>query len=133
MALAHSGRIFKTLHVLSYIDAEPYRRYIKRMRNLQEQRHGLAKHVFHGRKGELYRSYHDGMEDQLGTLGLVINCITLWNTVYLDRILQRLREAGHEVRDEDVAVYGCDVLATGRQWDQCASPWERSGSHERSF
>jgi hypothetical protein len=73
------------------------------MRNLQQQRHGLAKHVFHGRKGELYRSYHDGMEDQLGTLGLVINCITLWNTVYLDRILQRLREAGHEVRDEDVA------------------------------
>jgi hypothetical protein len=43
------------------------------------------------------------MEDQLGALGLVINCITLWNTVYLDRILAQLRESGHEVRDEDVA------------------------------
>ncbi len=103
IALAHFGRIFKTLHVLSYVDAEPYRRDIKRMRNLQEQRHGLAKHVFHGRKGELYKSYQEGMEDQLGALGLVINCITLWNTVYLDRILQRLREGGYEVRDEDVA------------------------------
>jgi TnpA family transposase len=34
------------------------------------------------------------MEDQLGALGLVINCITLCNTVYLDRILQQLREDG---------------------------------------
>jgi len=58
LALAHFGRIFKTLHVLSYVDAEPYRRGIKRMRNLQEQRHVLAKYVFHGRKGELHKAYH---------------------------------------------------------------------------
>ena len=36
IALAHFGRIFNTLHVLSYVDAESYRRGIKRMRNLQE-------------------------------------------------------------------------------------------------
>jgi TnpA family transposase len=103
MALREFGRIFKTLHVLSYTDREPYRRGIKRLRNLQEERHGLAKHVFHGRKGELREPYHEGMEDQLGALGLVVNCITLWNTVYLDRILARLRESGYLVRDEDVA------------------------------
>jgi len=34
--------------------------------------------------------YHEGMEDQLGALGLVLNCITLWNTVYFDvRVTQR--------------------------------------------
>ena len=103
MALREFGRIFKTLHVLSYIDREPYRRGIKRLRNLQEERHGLAKHVFHGRKGELREPYHEGMEDQLGALGLVVNCITVWNTVCLDRILARLRESGYPVRDEDVA------------------------------
>ncbi len=102
-ALAQFGRIFKTLHVLSYVDAEPYRREIKRMRNLQEERHGLARHVFHGRRGELREAYHAGMEDQLGALGLVINAITLWNTVYLDRVLSRLRESGFPVLDEDVA------------------------------
>jgi len=102
-ALAHFGRIFKTLHVLAYVDTESYRRNIKRMRNLQEERHGLAKHVFHGRKGELREAYHAGMEDQLGALGLVTNCITLWNTVYLDLILDDLRESGYPVRDEDVA------------------------------
>jgi hypothetical protein len=40
------------------------------------ERHGLGRHVFHGRKGELYQAYHAGMEDQLGALGLVLNCIT---------------------------------------------------------
>lgn len=43
------------------------------------------------------------MEDQLGALGLVLNCITLWNTVYLDAALIRLRDDGCSVRDEDVA------------------------------
>jgi TnpA family transposase len=102
-ALAHFGRIFKTLHVLTYVDREPYRRDIKRMRNLQEERHGLAKHVFHGRKGELREAYHAGMEDQLGALGLVTNCITLWNTAYLDMILNQLRASGYPVREQDVA------------------------------
>jgi hypothetical protein len=34
--------------------------------------------------------------------GLVLNCITLWNTVYLDAALARLRDEGYPVRDEDV-------------------------------
>jgi TnpA family transposase len=45
-ALAHYGRIFKTLYVLSYVDDEPYRREIKAMRNLQEGRHELARTMF---------------------------------------------------------------------------------------
>ena len=69
-ALAGYGRIFKTLHVLTFVDDEPYRRQIKGMRNLNEGRHDLARHVFHGRRGELHRAYHQGMEDQLGALGL---------------------------------------------------------------
>ena len=102
-AIGHYGRIFKTLHVLSYVDDEPYRREIKGMRNLQEGRHALARHVFYGRRGELRRAYQDGMEDQLGALGLVLNCITLWATVYLDHALAALRASGHPVRDADVA------------------------------
>jgi TnpA family transposase len=47
------------------------------VRNLQEGRHSLAAAVFHGKKGELYERYHKGMEDQLGALGLVLNCIVL--------------------------------------------------------
>ena len=102
-AMAHYGRIFKTLHILSYIDIEPYRRQNKRMRNLQEGRHDLARHFFHGRRGELYEAYREGMEDQLGALGLVLNMAALWNTVYLDAAVTKLRTQGEEAKDEDVA------------------------------
>lgn len=43
------------------------------------------------------------MEDQLGALGLVLNCVTLWNTVYLDLALARLGSEGYTARGEDVA------------------------------
>ena len=102
-ALSHYGRIFKTLHVLTYVDDDAYRREIKGIRNLQEGRHDLARHLFHGRKGELRQAYREGMEDQLGALGLILNCVTLWNTVYLDAALTRLRADGYPVRDEDIA------------------------------
>lgn len=102
-AIAHYGRIFKTMHVLTFVDDETYRRGIKGMRNLQEGRHDLARNTFHGRRGELFHAYRDGMEDQLGALGLVLNCITLWNTVYLDAAIEQLRTDGYPVRGEDVA------------------------------
>lgn len=105
-AIAHYGRIFKTGHVLACVDVaagEPYRREIKGMRNLQEGRHALARHMFHGRQGELYQAYREGMEDQLGALGLILNCVTLWNTVYLNAALDQLRSQGHPVLDTDVA------------------------------
>ena len=39
----------------------------------------------------------------LGALGLVLNCVTLWNTVYLDRALTQLRAGGYPVADTDAA------------------------------
>jgi len=102
-AIQAYGRIFKSLHILAYLDDEAYRRDIKAIRNLQEGRHDLARKVFHGHKGELHQRYHTGMEDQLGALGLVLNCIVLWNTVYMNAALEQLRAGGHPVLDEDVA------------------------------
>jgi hypothetical protein len=43
------------------------------------------------------------MEDQLGALGLVLNCVTLWNTLYLDHALDVLRGQGYPVLDADAA------------------------------
>lgn len=102
-ALAHYGRIFKTLHVLSYVANEPYRRQIKAMRNLQEGRHELARRIFHGRKGHLRQAYREGMENQMGALGLVVNAVTLWNTIYLNDILDKLRADGHHIDPADQA------------------------------
>ena len=103
LALAEFGRIEKTLHILNYIDDEKRRRATLLQLNRGEGRHCLARDVFHGKRGELYQRYREGQEDQLGALGLVVNIIVLWNTIYIDAALGQLRQEGYPVRDEDVA------------------------------
>jgi Tn3 transposase DDE domain len=71
--------------------------------NRGEDRHKLARAVFHGKRGELRQRYREGQEDQLGALGLVVNIIVLWNTLYIDAALQQLRAEGFPVLPEDVA------------------------------
>ncbi len=59
--------------------------------------------MFHGKQGELRQRCREGQEDQFGALGLVVNVVVLWNSIYLDAALDQLRAEGHVVRDEDVA------------------------------
>jgi hypothetical protein len=82
---------------------EARRRDIKGVRNLQEGRHALARKICHGKKGDLYHRYERGLENQLGVLGLVLNCVVLWTTVCLDAALRQLKAQGYPVREEDMA------------------------------
>ena len=102
-ALADLGRIIKTMHLLNYFDDEAYRRRILVQLNRGEARHMLARIIFHGKRGELRQRYRQGQEDQLGALGLIVNAVVLWNTIYTDATLNRLRQEGFKVLDEDVA------------------------------
>jgi TnpA family transposase len=102
-ALQELGRLVKSLYLLRYVDDEGYRRHILTQLNRHEGRHRLARAIFHGKRGELRQRYRDGQEDQLGSLGLVVNIVVLWNTIYMDAALDRLRAEGCEVRPEDVA------------------------------
>ena len=45
------------------IDDEGYRRRMSSQINIQEERHRLARRIFHGQRGQRYR---EGQEDQLG-------------------------------------------------------------------
>jgi len=102
-AVAELGRIDKTIHALTYIDDEAKRRRILNQLNKGEDRHKLARAVFHGKQGELRQRYREGQEDQLGALGLVVNMIVLWNTLYINAALEQLAREGHHVKSEDVA------------------------------
>jgi|TARA_R110000787_G_C13439438_1_gene446285 TnpA family transposase len=102
-ALQELGRLIKSLYMLRFIDDETYRRRILVQLNRGESRHQLARTVFHGKRGELRQRYREGQEDQLGALGLVVNLVVLWNTIYIDAALNQLRTEGHVILDEDVA------------------------------
>ena len=88
---------------MNYIADADYRRHCLTQLNRHESRNGLARHVFHGHKGELRQRYREGQEDQLGALGLVVNALVLWTTRYMDKALAHLRSQGVAVKAEDVA------------------------------
>lgn len=100
-AIAEFGRIEKTLHTLNMLDDETKRRGTLSQLNRGEGRHSLGRAVFHGKRGELRQRYREGQEDQLGALGLVVNMIVLWNTIYIEAALEQLRKEGFPIRDED--------------------------------
>jgi len=86
---------------LNYISDVSYRRHILTQLNRHESRNGLARHVFHGQKGELRQRYREGQEDQLGALGLVVNALILWTTRYMNAALNHLRDSGYVVDPDD--------------------------------
>lgn len=101
-AIGELGRIAKTLYLLNYVDDEAYHRRILTQLNRGEGRHGLARVIFHGQKGELRQRYREGQEDQLSALGLVVNALVLWNTYYIDAALT-LIGTQQSMNQEDVA------------------------------
>jgi TnpA family transposase len=104
-AFIEYGRIAKTLHLLALVDLVDgsYQRRMNRQLTVQESRHRLGRKICHGHRGQIRQAYLEGQEDQLAALGLVLNAVVLWNTRYLDAIVESLRGSGQPVRDEAVA------------------------------
>jgi TnpA family transposase len=94
------GRIAKTCHMLHYLRDASYQRHILIYLNHTESRHKLARRLMYGNRGELKQPYREGQETQLGALGLLLNIVVYWNTVYLDRALTELLATGADVEDD---------------------------------
>lgn len=104
-AFAEYGRIAKPLHLLAVVDPmdDTYRRQMHKRLTVQESRHKLAREICHGKKGTIHQAYRGGMEDQLSSLGLVLDAVVLWTTRYIEAAVAQLRAEGHGIRDEGVA------------------------------
>jgi TnpA family transposase len=101
-AIIEAGRINKTIYLLNYIDNKEYRRRILTQLNRGKGRHAVALIICHGQRGEIRKRYREGQEDQLGALGLVTNAVVLWNTLYMEAVLNHMREKGIQVKEEDI-------------------------------
>jgi TnpA family transposase len=102
-ALAELGRVIKTLHVLEYAHDPAYRRTIHHLLSRGERRNSLARAVFHGQRGQLRRHYQVGQENQLDSLGIMINVIVLWQTIYIQAALDHLAAKSYPIDPADVA------------------------------
>ncbi len=91
-ALREMGRIEKTIFILDYLSDETMRRRIQRGLNKGEAMNALARAIFFGKHGELRER---ALQDQLqraSALNLLINAISIWNTVYLSKAIEVLKK-----------------------------------------
>jgi TnpA family transposase len=89
------GRIEKTIFILDYISSEAMRRRIHRGLNKGEAMNALARAIFFGKFGELRER---ALQDQLqraSALNIIINAISVWNTVYLDKAIEFRKDKGN--------------------------------------
>jgi len=93
-ALREMGRIEKTIFILDYISSEAMRRRINRGLNKGEAMNALARAIFFGKFGELRER---ALQDQLqraSALNIIINAISVWNTVYLAKAAELRKNKG---------------------------------------
>ena len=128
-ALTQLGRLMKTVHILRYIHEAPLRDAIQLQLNRGEFRHILAKSLFFANQGGFRSGDYEEVMNKASCLSLLSNAVLVWNTVHIARIVDQLRAAGHEVRDEDLArvspLAHAHVIPNGSYFQ---SPRRRAGA-----
>ncbi len=131
---SHAASTNRTPAFLLRCSIIPFRRLILTQLNRGESRHALARDVCHGYRGELRQCYRQGQEVQLGALGLIVNSIVLYNTIYTQRALDYIAATtGSEPRDEDIerlSPLGSDhATLTGRYRVLLPAPLHDRGAY----
>src|SRR5699024_6903948 len=97
------GRIEKTIFILDYISNQAARRKVQRGLNKGEAMNALARALFFAQRGELRERALQSQLQRNSALNVLINAISVWNTVYLTKAIQALKEKGR--LNEDLLYY----------------------------
>ena len=68
--------------------------------NKGEARNALARAVYFNRFGEVRERSFENQRYKASGLNLVTAAIVLWNTVYIEKAVQHLKEQGEEINEE---------------------------------
>jgi TnpA family transposase len=90
-ALREVGRLERSLFMLQWLQDLDLRRRVQAGLNKGEARNALAKAVFFNRLGEVRERSYEDQRYRASGLNLVVAAIVLWNTVYLERAVEKLR------------------------------------------
>jgi len=99
VALRELGRIERTLFILDWLQSVELRRRVQAGLNKGEARNALARAVFFHRLGEIRDQGFEQQRYRASGLNLVTAAIVLWNTVYLERAINALRDHGQPIDD----------------------------------
>lgn len=101
-ALQENGKINETIFVLKYLQQPEYQKKIAVQLNKGEAIHSLRRDVFIANEGKIRKRTQEDQLNQANCLNLVVNAIMVWNTVYIQAVLDQLRNEGFEPGEEDI-------------------------------
>jgi len=96
--------VVKTIYILRYIHDEEMRGRVQLQLNRGDHRHDLvARCLFFANRGEFRTGDLDEIMNKASCLSLLSNAVLVWNTVRISEIVERLRAAGEQILDTDLA------------------------------
>ena len=101
--LQEYGRLIKTIFILKYLKSESYRRRIGAQLNKGEKLHELRSFLVFGEEGKIRRKQEEAQQNQAGCLNLLTNAVIVWNTVYMQAVIDALAREGYEIKEDDLA------------------------------
>ena len=103
VALRELGHIERSLFILDWLQSPELRRRVQVGLNKGEARNALARAVFFYRLGEIRDRSFEQQRYRASGLTLVTAAIVLWNTVYLERATEALKN--HGMVDDSLLQY----------------------------
>jgi len=103
LALRELGKLERTLFTLQWLQDPELRRRSHVGLNKGEQQNALRRAVFFNRLGEIRDRSFENQRHRASGLNLLVAAIILWNTTYLQRAVDHLRNQGHDPAPGDLA------------------------------
>lgn len=100
VALRELGKIERTLFMLDWYMSPELRRRVTAGLNKGEARNALARAVYFNRFGEVRERSFENQRYKASGLNLVTAAIVSWNTVYIEKAVEHLKEQGEEINEE---------------------------------
>ncbi len=102
--LREIGRVHKTLLILRCLHDEDFRRLQTKEINKGERSHDLDRFLFFGKQGALRSRDFLDQQHSFSCLSILHNAIVAWNLSEFPSVLQRLRDRGRFISDEELAL-----------------------------
>ena len=103
LALRELGKLERTFFTLQWLQDPELRRRSHVGLNKGEQQNALRRAVFFNRLGEIRDRSYENQRHRASGLNLLVAAIILWNTTYLQRAVDHLRDQGQHPAPGDLA------------------------------
>ena len=133
-AMEEYGALNKTIFILKYLQNPEHQRRTARQLNKGEMLHSLRNCLFVANERHIRKRQQEEQLNQAVCLNLVTNAVILWNTIYIQAVLEELKVEGYKYSEEDLKhispAGSAHINVYGRYYFNIEENMQRKGLRE---